>query len=122
MSAENALNFERDAIRAFRFVRCEFDPQTGVARLVYAFDDGPELVETVTVPGAPFVLEPARAAAAPESPAAPRAAAMDAPAPQGDAPPAAPPTSARSHHVGPGAPGTAGSPRTERRASRTPSW
>ncbi|TXI49811.1 MAG: endonuclease domain-containing protein [Lysobacter sp.] len=57
------MNFERDAIRAFRFVRCEFDPQTGVARLVYAFDDGPELVETVTVPGAPFVLEPARAAA-----------------------------------------------------------
>src|SRR5690606_11936668 len=32
-------------------------------RLVYAFDDGPELVETVTVPGAPFVLDDARAAA-----------------------------------------------------------
>lgn len=63
MSAETALNFERDAIRAFRFVRCEFDPQTGVARLVYAFDDGPELIETVAVPGAPFDLEPARAAA-----------------------------------------------------------
>ena len=41
--------FERDAIRAFRFVRCEFDAATGVARLVYAFDDGPELVETITV-------------------------------------------------------------------------
>jgi len=55
--------FERDAIRAFRFVRCEFDAQTGVARLVYAFDDGPELVETVSVPGAPFVLDAARAEA-----------------------------------------------------------
>ncbi len=55
--------FQRDAIRAFRFVRCALDRQTGVAELVYAFDDGPELVETVTVPGAPFVLEGARAAA-----------------------------------------------------------
>ncbi|WP_425476918.1 UDP-N-acetyl-alpha-D-muramoyl-L-alanyl-L-glutamate epimerase [Thermomonas aquatica] len=56
--------FQRDAIRAFRFVRCAFDAQTGVAQLVYAFDDGPELVETVSVPGAPFVLDDARAAAA----------------------------------------------------------
>jgi hypothetical protein len=46
--------FQRDSIRAFRFVRCGFDAATGVAQLVYAFDDGPELVETVTVPGAPF--------------------------------------------------------------------
>ncbi|WP_407354647.1 endonuclease domain-containing protein [Luteimonas sp. R10] len=45
-------------------MRCGFDPQTGVAQLVYAFDDGPELVETVTVPGAPFALGAARAAAA----------------------------------------------------------
>jgi len=56
--------FQRDAIRAFRFVRCEFDPATGVAQLAYAFDDGPELVETVTVPGAPFDLDEARATAA----------------------------------------------------------
>ena len=56
--------FRRDAIRAFRFVRCGFDPASGIAQLVYAFDDGPELVETVTVPGAPFVLDEARAAAA----------------------------------------------------------
>ncbi|MFT4179537.1 MAG: UDP-N-acetyl-alpha-D-muramoyl-L-alanyl-L-glutamate epimerase [Thermomonas sp.] len=55
--------FERDAIRAFRFVRCGFDAQTGVAQLVYAFDDGPELVETVTVPGAPFAFDAAREAA-----------------------------------------------------------
>ncbi|MEO5630159.1 MAG: UDP-N-acetyl-alpha-D-muramoyl-L-alanyl-L-glutamate epimerase [Thermomonas sp.] len=53
--------FQRDTIQSFRFVRCTFDAKTGVARLVYAFDDGPELVETVTVPGAPFVLEAQRA-------------------------------------------------------------
>jgi len=56
--------FSRDDIRAFRFVRCAFDASTGVARLVYAFDDGPELVETITLPGAPFVLDGVRAAAA----------------------------------------------------------
>jgi hypothetical protein len=56
--------FQRDAIRVFRFVRCGFDPATGVAQLVYAFDDGPELVETITVPGAPFDLAGARAQAA----------------------------------------------------------
>lgn len=56
--------FQRDRIAAFRFVRCSLDADSGVARLVYAFDDGPELTETVTVPGAPFRLEGARAAAA----------------------------------------------------------
>lgn len=56
--------FQRDAIRSFRFVRCDFDPATGIARLVYAFDEGPELVETITVPGAPFALDGARALAA----------------------------------------------------------
>ncbi|HEY9540566.1 MAG TPA: endonuclease domain-containing protein [Luteimonas sp.] len=56
--------FDRDAVRSFRFVRCEFDAGTGIARLVYAFDDGPELVETITVPGAPFELDAARAQAA----------------------------------------------------------
>lgn len=55
--------FDKSSIRAFRFVRCSFDAQTGIARLVYAFDDGPELTETVTVPGAPFVLDAARAQA-----------------------------------------------------------
>ena len=52
--------FNRDAIETFRFVRCTFDADSGVARLVYAFDTGPELVETVTVPGAPFVLDDGR--------------------------------------------------------------
>ena len=43
--------FDRDAIQAFRFVRCGFDADSGVAELAYAFDDGPELVETITIPG-----------------------------------------------------------------------
>ena len=60
----SAWSFERDAIRAFRFVRCAFDAHTGVAQLAYAFDDGPELVETISLPGAPFALDEARAAAA----------------------------------------------------------
>ena len=60
----NDWTFDRDAIRVFRFVRCDFDAQTGIAQLVYAYDDGPELVETVVVPGAPFELDSARAAAA----------------------------------------------------------
>ncbi|QWP79364.1 endonuclease domain-containing protein [Lysobacter sp. K5869] len=47
-------------MRAFRFVRCGLNAATGVAELVYAFDDGPELIETVTVPGAPFALDAAR--------------------------------------------------------------
>ena len=55
--------FQRDAIAAFRFVRCGFDPTTGMAQLVYAFDDGPEMIETITVPGAPFGLEDERVAA-----------------------------------------------------------
>jgi UDP-N-acetyl-alpha-D-muramoyl-L-alanyl-L-glutamate epimerase len=55
--------FQRDAIRSFRFVRCGFDPGTGVAELAYAFDDGPELVETVTFPGAPYVLDDERSVA-----------------------------------------------------------
>ncbi len=55
--------FDKTAIRCFRFVRCSFDADSGVARLVYAFDDGPELTETVTIPGAPFVLDDARAQA-----------------------------------------------------------
>ncbi len=56
-------SFDRDAVRAFRFVRCAFDATTGVARLVYAFDDGEELTETITIPGAPFSPDAARAAA-----------------------------------------------------------
>lgn len=52
--------FQRDSIRAFRFVDCGFDPQTGVASLRYAFDGSPVLTETITIPGAPFQLDDAR--------------------------------------------------------------
>ena len=55
--------FHRDAIQAFRFVRCTFNDATGVARLVYAFDDYPELTETITFPGAPFAFDAARSEA-----------------------------------------------------------
>jgi len=55
--------FDKHQVACFRFVRCDFAVDTGVARLVYAFDQGPEMVETITVPGAPFVLAPERAAA-----------------------------------------------------------
>ncbi|WP_411850208.1 UDP-N-acetyl-alpha-D-muramoyl-L-alanyl-L-glutamate epimerase [Stenotrophomonas sp. LGBM10] len=53
--------FDKHQVAVFRFVRCDFAADTGVAQLVYAFDDGPELIETVTIPGAPFVLDGARA-------------------------------------------------------------
>jgi len=55
--------FDKHQVAVFRFVRCEFAADTGVAQLVYAFDDGPELIEMVTIPGAPFVLEGDRAEA-----------------------------------------------------------
>ncbi len=50
--------FKRENIKAFRFVRCDFDAQSGLASLAYAFDDGDELVETVQFPDAPFTLSP----------------------------------------------------------------
>lgn len=55
---ESRSAFDRQAVRAFRFVRCAFDPGTGEAHLVYALEPGPELVETICIPGAPFVLSP----------------------------------------------------------------
>ncbi len=55
--------FDKHQVATFRFVRCALDENTGVAQLVYAFDNGPELVETVTIPGAPFALDGARAQA-----------------------------------------------------------
>jgi hypothetical protein len=64
MEAMAEWQFERDAIATFRFVRCGFDAATGVAQLVYAFDGGPELVERVTVPGAPFAPDAMRTSAA----------------------------------------------------------
>lgn len=55
--------FDRGSLRAFRFTECRFDAATGEARLAYAFDDGPAMVETVRFPGAPFALDAARAEA-----------------------------------------------------------
>lgn len=55
--------FDRAAVRAFRFVRCRFDAGSGEAQLVYAFDDGPEMLEAIRFPGAPFALDARRAAA-----------------------------------------------------------
>ena len=48
------------AAQAFRFVRRDY--ADGVASLVYAFDDGAELVERVTFPDAPPVDSGRRAA------------------------------------------------------------
>ena len=66
--------FDKHQVACFRFVRCDFAADTGVAQLVYAFDNGPELVETVSIPGAPFVLDGARAEAVQRSFAASGAA------------------------------------------------
>ena len=46
--------------KCFRFVRREYSD--GEARLVYAFDDGPELIERIGFPQAPGLL-PERMAA-----------------------------------------------------------
>ena len=49
--------------RCFRFLDCGYDPQTGEARLVYCFDEGPELVERISFPHAPWPPEASRQAA-----------------------------------------------------------
>jgi hypothetical protein len=46
----------------FRFVRATYEAARGVAELVYAFDDGPELIERISFPEAP-PLAPEREAA-----------------------------------------------------------
>ncbi len=52
--------FRRDAIQCFRFVRATLDEVSGRVELVFAFDDGPELIETLKIPGAPFQLDASR--------------------------------------------------------------
>jgi hypothetical protein len=52
--------FDRAAITEFRFLRWEFDPRTGVARLLYAFDQGPGAGGNDPLPGRAL---PARARA-----------------------------------------------------------
>jgi hypothetical protein len=51
----------------FYFVSCDYDPALGQARLVYRFDHGPELIERVTFPNAPWPAESSRQAAFQES-------------------------------------------------------
>ncbi|HET6905436.1 MAG TPA: UDP-N-acetyl-alpha-D-muramoyl-L-alanyl-L-glutamate epimerase [Rhodanobacteraceae bacterium] len=55
----NVLADPRQA-KAFRFVRCGYN--IGVAELVYAFDDGPELIERIRFPGAPELADERREA------------------------------------------------------------
>ena len=47
----------------FQFTRCDFDPMQGVASLVYRFDNGPELIERIRFPDAPWPAEASRQAA-----------------------------------------------------------
>ncbi|NND55768.1 MAG: UDP-N-acetylmuramoyl-L-alanine--D-glutamate ligase [Xanthomonadales bacterium] len=46
----------------FRFLACSYDPESGIARLSYSFDDGPELVEKIVFPHAPWPPEASRQA------------------------------------------------------------
>ena len=55
----NTMHDPRKA-RAFRFVRCSY--AEGEAQLVYAFDDGPELIERIAFPNAPKLTEIGRRA------------------------------------------------------------
>ena len=55
----SAWTFDREHIRSFRFVDANWDADTGEARLSYAFDDGPALVETIRFPDAPAPRHPA---------------------------------------------------------------
>jgi len=63
VSGENPPRFAREQVRVFRFVDARFDAATGEARLAYAFDDAAPMLETLRFPGAPFVLDAARAQA-----------------------------------------------------------
>jgi UDP-N-acetylmuramoylalanine--D-glutamate ligase len=51
----------RDA-DCFRFLGCDYNPATGLACLSYAFNGGPELVERLTFPHAPWPPEASRQA------------------------------------------------------------
>jgi hypothetical protein len=51
------------AASVFYFTQADYDRDTGVVRLGYRFDDGPELLEQITFPGAPWPADPAAGAA-----------------------------------------------------------
>lgn len=57
-----ALPDPREAAE-FVFTSCAYDAAEGVARLAYRFDDGPELVERITFPHAPWPPDASRQAA-----------------------------------------------------------
>ncbi len=59
----SAVKPQRPGADVFRFVDAQFDPATGEARLVYAFDDGPPFAETLVFPLPADGLNPARAGA-----------------------------------------------------------
>jgi hypothetical protein len=61
-TADPAVADPRDA-KCFEFTRCDFDPVQGVASLVYRFDRGPELIERICFPYAPWPPEASRQAA-----------------------------------------------------------
>jgi len=42
----------------FYFTRASYDRDSGVAQLGYRFDEGPELLERITFPGAPWPADP----------------------------------------------------------------
>jgi hypothetical protein len=54
---------KRPSAEVFRFLDARFDSATGQARLAYAFDDGPPLVETLVFPVPSGWKDPARVAA-----------------------------------------------------------
>ena len=47
----------------FQFTRCDFDRKQGIATLVYRYDNGPELIERIRFPYAPWPPEASRQAA-----------------------------------------------------------
>lgn len=51
------------AASVFHFTQAGYDRDTGVVRLGYRFDDGPELLEQITFPGAPWPADAAAGAA-----------------------------------------------------------
>ena len=60
-SPEPIMPDPREA-ECFHFLECSYDAQSGVARLSYAFEGGPELVEQITFPHAPWPPEASRQA------------------------------------------------------------
>ena len=57
-----AITNPREA-RWFQFTRCDYDLDEALVRLVYRFENGPELTERIRFPDAPWPPEPGRQAA-----------------------------------------------------------